>query len=323
MQHTVHHAHDHDHGHDPGHQHGHRHHHGHSHGAPDFNRAFAIGVILNTGFVIVEGTYGFALNSLALLSDAGHNLSDVASLLLAWGAVWLNRQRASARRTYGYARSTIMASFINALALMIVVGGIAWEAVLRFDNPQPIATGTVMVVAAIGIAVNGGTALMFMAGAKGDLNLRGAFLHMAADAGVSLGVVIAAGIMALTGWLWLDAAISLAIVIFIAISSWGMFRESLNLSLDAVPSHIDAIAVNHYLRSLPGITDVHDLHIWPLSTTSVALTAHLIKPDAVIDDALLKQISAALHDQFAIDHATIQIEQGQEPDCRLSAAHGR
>jgi len=296
--------------------------HGHHHGPASYDRAFAIGVALNLGFVAVEAFYGFAVNSLALLADAGHNLSDVAGLLMAWAAVWLTKKQASKRRTYGLGRTTIMASLVNAVVLLIGVGGIAWEAVLRLAHPASVASETVMWVAAVGIAINGATAVMFMAGRKGDLNIRGAFLHMAADAVVSLGVVVAAFIMSRTGWLWLDPAISLVIGIVITIGTWGLFREAVNLALDAVPAHIDRDAVERFLLASPGVTAVHDLHIWPLSTTSVALTAHLVNPDAVVDDGHLHDLSATLQERFGIDHATVQLEKGDgEADCRLAHIH--
>ncbi len=298
-----------------GHSHG-----GHSHGPASYDKAFAIGTALNLIFVVAEAFYGVMAGSLSLLADAGHNLSDVFGLLLAWGAVWLTRKRASARRTYGFGRSTILASLINAVVLLIGVGGIAWAAVERLMQPQPVEGGIVMLVAAIGIVINGGTALALMRGNKNDLNIRGAFLHMVADTLVSLGVVIAALIMQLTGWLWLDPLVSLAIVAVIAIGTWGLFRDSLNLSLDAVPASIDRQEVLEYLSALPDVVSVHDLHIWPLSTTSVALTAHLVKPAAQVDDAALHEIAQTLKDRFGIDHSTIQIEHGED-GCGLLEVH--
>lgn len=304
----------HDHAHGPGG-------HGHHHGPANYNRAFALGLALNIAFVMVEVGYGLAADSLALLADAGHNFSDVIGLVLAWGAAWLSGRGASDRRTYGFGRTTILASLVNAVILLVAIGGIAWEAIARFGHPEPVEGVTVMWVAAFGIVINAVTALMFFSGSKGDLNIRGAFLHMAADAGVSLGVVLAALLMGFTGWLWLDPAISLVIVAVIAIGTWGLFRESLDLSLDAVPGHIDRQAVERYLAALPGVDAVHDLHIWPLSTTSVALTAHLVKPDAVIDDGALNEIAAVLKGRFGIDHATIQMERGDGQPCALSHAH--
>lgn len=312
-------THEHEHGHSP-HDHGHGH--GHGHGPTRYDRAFAIGVTLNLGFVVAEAFYGVAADSLSLLADAGHNLSDVAGLLTAWAAVWLTRRQASRKRTYGFGRTTIMASLANAMVLLAGVGAVAWEAVLRLAHPQPVAGATVMAVAAIGILVNGGTALLFLSGRKGDLNIRGAFLHMASDAVVSLGVVVAAFVLGLTGWLWLDPVLSLAIGAIIAIGTWGLFRESLDLALDAVPAHIDHQAVEAFLLDLPGIAALHDLHIWPLSTTSVALTAHLVKPDAIADDDMLNRISAALRHRFGIDHVTLQIERGDgSADCSLTRVH--
>lgn len=314
-------CHDHGHEHDSGHAHG-LGHAGHHHGPASYDRAFAIGLILNLGFVAVEGGYGFTANSLALLADAGHNFSDVVGLVLAWTAAWLSKRRPSKNRTYGFGRTTIIASLINAVILLIAVGGIAWEAVLRLQTPQPVPGQTVMAVAAIGILVNGITAALFMSGRKDDLNIRGAFLHMAADAAVSLGVVVAALIMMRTGWLWLDPSISLVIVAVIAVGTWGLFRESLDLALDAVPAGIDRETVVGFLESQSGVASLHDLHIWPLSTTSVALTAHLVNPDGSMDDDRLNLISEALHDKFGIDHATFQVERGNgAASCRLEHVH--
>ncbi len=295
-------------------------HHGHNHGPVSHNKAFAIGVVLNLGFVVAEIFYGLAANSLSLLADAGHNFSDVVGLLLSWAAIWLTGKRASKLRTYGFGRTTIMASLINAVVLLISVGGIAWEAILRFRHPETVAGDTVMWVAAMGIAINAGTAVLFMAGSKGDLNIRGAFLHMASDAVVSLGVVVAAFVMGLTGWLWLDPVVSLGIVAVIAVGTWGLFQESLNLALDAVPASVDREGVERYLAAVPGVTAIHDLHIWPLSTTSIALTAHLVNPNAVVDDTLLRRICTHLQERFGIDHATLQIEKG-DADCGLAEIH--
>jgi cobalt-zinc-cadmium efflux system protein len=293
---------------------------GHHHEPAAYDRAFAAGIVLNLGYVAVEAFFGFASNSLALLADAGHNLGDVGGLLLAWAAAWLTRRASTQRHTYGFGRASIMASLINACVLLVTVGGIAWEAIRRLPDPQPVAGETVMWVAAVGIVVNAGTAAMFMRGSKSDLNIRGAFLHMAADAGVTLGVVIAALVISLTGWLWLDPAVSLGIGLVIAIGSWGLFRESLNLAMDAVPAGIDRAAVAEFLSEVPGVVAVHDLHIWPLSTSSVAMTAHLVKPDAIVDDTLLCRLSDVLHERFDIDHATLQIEHGGG-DCPLTDVH--
>jgi len=266
--------------------------------------------VLNVGFVVLEAIYGFLSNSLALLSDAGHNLSDVLALLLAWGAsVWV-RRTPTERRTYGFRRSSILVAIFNALVLLVAVGGIAWEAILRFMHPEPVASGVVMVVASIGICINGFTAWLFMSGKKQDVNIRGVYLHMVADAAISLGVVVAAVAIHFTNWLWLDPAASLLIVVIITVGTWELLRESLDLALDAVPKNIHPAEVEAYLSGLPGVTAVHDLHIWSMSTTEVALTAHLVKPDAVIDDELLSKTNEELRHKFGIAHATIQLEQG-------------
>lgn len=310
----------HDHSHS-GHNHGHGHGHAHGRAAQDFSRAFAIGIALNIGFVVVEAAYGFLANSLALLADAGHNLSDVLGLLLAWGAAALVKRRPTARHTYGLKRSSILASLANAILLLVAVGMIVWEAVHRLGQPQPVAETTVLWVAAVGIVINTVTALMFVRGGKSDINIRGAFLHMAADAAVSLGVVIAALAVMATGWLWLDPAVSIAIAIVITLGTWSLLRSSLNLALDAVPETIDRSAIEAYLAALPGVTEVHDLHIWAMSTTEVALTAHLVRPECPVDDGLLGRSARELADRFGIAHSTIQIEAG-DPDhpCQLAPA---
>lgn len=314
--------HDHPHsGHNHAHGHGHSRGHAHSPAAQDFSRAFAIGVALNIGFVVVEAAYGFLANSLALLADAGHNLSDVLGLLLAWGAAALVKRRPTARHTYGLKRSSILASLANAILLLVAVGMIVWEAVHRLGQPQPVAETTVLSVAAVGIVINTVTALMFVRGGKSDINIRGAFLHMAADAAVSLGVVIAALAVMATGWLWLDPAVSIAIAIVITLGTWSLLRSSLNLALDAVPETVDRPAIEAYLAALPGVTEVHDLHIWAMSTTEVALTAHLVRPDCPVDDGLLGRSARELADRFGVAHSTIQIESG-DPDhpCQLAPA---
>lgn len=282
--------------------------HDHNHAPADFGRAFAIGILLNGGFIVLEVVFGLFSGSLALLADAGHNFSDVLGLILAWVASELAKRAASARRTYGWKRSTVLAALFNALLLLIGVGAIVWESVGRFREPAPVAGSTVIWVAGLGILVNGATALLFLSGRKSDLNVRGAFLHMAADAGVSLGVMISGAVIFFTNWTWLDPIVSLVVAFFILVSTWELFTDSLNLSLDAVPENIDPAAVRAYLRGLPGITEVHHVHIWPLSTTEVALTAHLVKSDPRIDDALLARIREDLHHQFAIAHPTIQFE---------------
>lgn len=298
------------------HSHGH---HNHDHGVNNYNRAFVISVMLNTGFVIIEVVYGILANSLALLADAGHNLSDVLGLLLAWGASVLARRRPTARRTFGFRRSSILAALLNAAFLFVACGGISWEAIQRLRTPTEVAGGTVIVVAAIGIAVNTISALMFLAGRKNDLNIRGAFLHLAADAAVSLGVVIAGFVIAFTGWMWLDPAVSLAVTVVILAGTWQLFRESFNLVLDAVPEGIEPLAVRTYLAERPGVTNVHDLHIWAMSTTESALTAHLVTPGGHPGDAFLAQVYQELHDHFGIEHATIQIELGDSnQSCALA-----
>lgn len=288
----------------------HSHDHGHSHAPANYNKAFAIGVSLNVIFIIVEVVAGLSVNSMALLADAGHNISDVFSLILAWGASYLTSRPTSKRRTYGLRKTSILASLTNAILLLIAIGAIAWEAVQRFADPQPISGGTVMWVAGIGVIINGITALLFMKGRKNDINIKGAYLHMAADAGVSAGVVLAGLAIILTGATWIDPVISLVIVLVIAIGTWGLLRDSLNLAMDAVPAGIDPDAVRKFLAAQPGVTDVHDLHIWGMSTTSTALTAHLVMPEGNSDDSFLSKLAEALHEQFQIDHPTFQVEQG-------------
>jgi cobalt-zinc-cadmium efflux system protein len=273
-----------------------------------YNRAFAIGVVLNIVFVIIEAAYGIISGSLVLLADAGHNLSDVAGLLLAWGASYLSRRKPSQHRTYGWHSSSILAAMLNAVILVLAVGAIAWEAVKRLAHPAPVAGKTVIAVAVIGMIINTITALLFMSGRKSDLNIRGAFLHMAADATVSAGVAVAGVAMLLSGWRWLDPALSLLIAAAILAGTWELLREAVNLALDAVPAGIDRGAVEVYLQSLPGVSAVHDLHIWGLSTSETALTAHLVKTAAADDDALIAQASRELHERFKIAHTTLQWE---------------
>jgi cobalt-zinc-cadmium efflux system protein len=274
-------------------------------------------VALNVGFVLVEAVYGVVAHSLALLADAGHNLSDVAGLLLAWGAMYLSRRKPTRRRTYGLRRSSILAALGNAVLLLVAVGAIAWEAILRLGHPAPVAGGTVMAVAGLGIVVNGVTALLFMAGRKRDVNVEGAFLHMAADAAVSLGVVIAGAAIKFTGWAWLDPVTSLIVVAVVMGGTWGLLRKSVNLAMDAVPEHIDPDAVRAFLSGLPGVTAVHDLHIWGMSTTEAALTCHLVCPRGS-DDAFLMDAAKELHDRFEIEHVTLQVERGDPGQaCRL------
>ena len=292
----------------------------HSHAAPDFGRAFAIGVALNAAYVVAETFYGIASHSLALLADAGHNLGDVLALAAAWAAAILGRRGPGGRYTYGLRGSTILVALGNAVLLLVITGGIAWEAIRRLlDPPEPLSGMTVLVVAAIGVIINGSTALLFMSGRKGDLNIRAAFLHLASDAAVALGVALAGMLILLTGWLWLDPAISLAISIIIVAGTWSLLREAINFALHAVPPGIQREAVADYLGSLPGITAVHDLHIWGMSTTETALTAHLVRPEGVPNDALLRRAQHELHERFGIGHVTLQVETADEAViCRLA-----
>ncbi|MEJ2285069.1 MAG: cation diffusion facilitator family transporter [Desulfobacterales bacterium] len=294
--------------------HPHSHDHGRRHAPADFNRAFAIGVAFNVIYIVVEATYGVLAGSLALLADAGHNLSDVLGLLLAWGANYLVQRKPTKRHTYGWRKSTILAALTNAIVLLVAMGGIAWEAVRRFNDPSPVTGKTVIIVAAIGVVINTATALLFLSGRKEDLNIRGAFLHMAADAGVSAGVVVAGVVILTTGWLWIDPVVSLIITAIIVAGTWGLLHDSFNLALDAVPAGINPEAVKSYLAELPGVTGVHDLHIWAMSTSETALTVHLLKSDTDDDDTLIKQASRELHEQFGIDHITIQWERRSELD---------
>lgn len=308
-----------------GHNHGHGHSHaghGHSHAPASYNKAFAVGIGLNLAFVAVEVVYGLRAGSLALVADAGHNLGDVLGLVLAWVAAVLATRLPTQRRTYGLRRSSILAALGNSIFLLVTGGAIAWDAIGRLREPSSVATGTVIWVAAVGIAINTATALFFMSGRKGDINIRAAFLHMVSDAAVSAGVVVAAIVIAATGWLWLDPAMSLVIVAIITVGTWGLLRESLNLALDAVPVSVDVHIVERYLRALPGVTEVHDLHIWGMSTTEVALTAHLVKPVLDDDDTLLITVCKELRDHHGIEHATFQIERGHGPhSCELAPAN--
>jgi len=300
----------------PGHSHGHAH--GHHHAPARYDRAFAIGVALNGGFVIAEVAFGLAANSMALLSDAAHNFGDVLALLLAWGAAWLGRRPPSARRTYGWGRSSVLVALVNAAVLLIGVGAIGVEAIHRLLTPEPVATVTVMAVAAAGILVNGGSALLFMRDRASDLNVRAQFMHLAADAVVSAGVVIAALAMRATGWLWLDPLTSLAIALVIAVATWGLLRDSIDLAMDAVQGGVARADVHDFLAGLPGVVEVHDLHIWALSTTDVALTAHLVCGDAASDERRLHELHAELQRRFGIGHATLQIETDTDAAlCRL------
>jgi cobalt-zinc-cadmium efflux system protein len=270
-----------------------------------------IGTVLNVGFVAVEAGFGFGIQSLALLADAAHNLSDVSGLLIAWGATHLTQQPPTRSYTYGLGRSSILAALLNAMILLIAMGGIAWEAIHRFSAADTIPGALLIGVAGIGVVINGLTAGLFMAGRHHDLNIRGAFLHMAADALISLGVVLTGIALLLTGWYWLDPLISLLIVSVVVYGTWGLFKEALQLSLDRVPNHIEPLAVQMFLNELPGVTQIHDLHIWPMSTTQTALTAHLVMPDGHPDDQFLHHITQELKHHFGIGHATLQVETRQ------------
>lgn len=311
------------HPHPPNHRHAD---HGHGHHSHDPGTAagavLALGIALNLGFVAVEAGFGVIGHSTALLADAGHNLSDVLGLAAAWGAGALMRRRPSGRYTYGLRSSSILVALFNAIILLITVGAIILEAIQRLAAPQPVAGVMVMIVAAVGIAVNGLTAILLFGHGRNDLNLRGAFLHMAADAAVSLGVVIAAGIILLTGWLWLDPAVSLVIAIVIIAATWRLLRQSLDMALAAVPAGIDATAVRRHLGRIAGVVAVHDLHIWPMSTTETALTCHLVMPAGHPGDQVLARVAEELRRQFAIGHVTLQVETGDpEHPCALVPDH--
>jgi len=284
------------------------HDHNYSQDQINYNKAFAFGIILNTTYIIVEFVFGLRINSMALIADAGHNLSGVLGLLLAWGASYLARTSTTNKRTYGLRKSTILAAFFNAIILLIAVGAISIEAIRKIIEPQPIGGTTMMVVAGIGVMINTLTALLFLKGKENDINIKGAFLHMAADAGVSLGVVAAGLVIIYTNWLWLDPAISLVIVIVITTGTWGLLKDSFMLSMDAVPDKINIPKVKQYLSSLPNVKDLHDLHIWGMSTTETALTAHLVVEKFPENNRLVETINSKLHDEFGIDHPTIQLE---------------
>ncbi len=309
-----------DHGHH--HDHGHDHDHGHHHHVPDsFGRAFAIGIALNTGFVVAEVLFGFLSNSVALLADAGHNFSDVLGLVVAWTATVLARRPPTSRFTYGLRGSSILAALFNAVFLMLAIGAISWEAVQRLKAPEPVAGTTVMVVAAAGVVVNGLTAWLFASGSKGDINLRGAFLHMLSDAIVSAGVIVAGLVILMTGWLWLDPVVSLVINAVIILGTWGLLRDSLQMSVAAVPPGIDPLKVRHFLEARAGVSAIHDLHIWPMSTTETALTCHLVMPSGHPGDAFLHDLCRELAERFKIGHPTLQIEVDPDMACALAPDH--
>ncbi len=303
------------------HAHGHGHSHGHGHAPQNYSSAFAVGIALNLAFVLVEFYYGKITHSLALVADAGHNLSDVLSLALAWGAAVLSRRIPTPGRTYGLRRSSILASLINAVVLLTALGAIAWESLHRLGEPSVISEQAVMWVAAVGIAVNAATAVLFFPGRKGDVNIRGAYLHMASDAAVSAGVVVSAFIIGITGWYWLDPLVGLSICIVIFIGAWGLLKDSLNLALDAVPEGIEMESVKEYLHELPNVVGVHDLHVWGMSTTETALTAHLVMNRPTCDNNFLLRIEHDLHSRFGIEHATVQLETGdRDAPCRCRLA---
>ncbi len=294
--------------------------HDHSHEIGNYNRSFAIGIILNIVFVAVEASYGIFADSLALIADAGHNLSDVLSLMLAWGASVLAKKAATEKRTYGFRKAPVMASLASAILLLIALGGITWEAIGRFFNPQPVEGMTVIVVATIGVVINTLTALLFIKDQKQDLNIRGAFLHMAADAGVSLGVVVAGIFIIVKGWLWIDPVVSFMIVAVILVGTWGLLRDSINYAMDAVPDSIDILAIRKYLMSIDHVNRIHDLHVWPLSTTEIALTVHIIMNNDTLDNNFLRDLQQHLHDHFGVEHSTIQVERSVgENDCMLDS----
>ena len=279
----------------------------HDHAPARFDRAFAIGIGLNTAFVAIEAYFGWRIDSLALLADAGHNLSDVAGLVLAWGGALAGQLRPDHRHTYGWKRASILAAFINALLLLVAMGSLAWEAVHRLQSPQPIEGVTIMLVAAVGIVVNTATALLFMRGRESDLNIRGAFLHMAADALVSAGVVVAGALALAFGWAWIDPVVSLLIAIVIVASSASLMKQSVHLLFDGVPDSVDLREVQALLESLPGVARVHDLHVWAMGTSQIALTAHLVMPEGQADDGFLESATSQLHDRFEIEHVTLQV----------------
>ncbi len=313
--------HDHDHHSHDHHDHGHSHGHGHSHAPANFGRAFAIGITLNSAFVFIEAIYGFLSHSMALVADAGHNLSDVLGLAMAWGAAILAKRTPTRQHTYGLRRSSVLAAMFNAIFLLVSIGAIAWESIRRFFEPDAVAAWTVIWVSLIGIAINTGTALMFMSGRKDDLNIRGAFIHMAADAAVSAGVVLAGFAILYTGWSWIDPTVSLVIVAVILVGTWDLLKDSVNLALDAVPEGIDTQAIHDFLAGLPGVKNVHHLHVWGLSTTETALTVHLVLEDPRLNDEILKTIHHELLEDFKIAHTTVQFESAacEGEDCGPSA----
>ncbi len=302
------------------HEHGHHDHAGHSHAPPDrMNAAFGVGILLNVIFVVISVFAGLAAHSTALLADAAHNMGDVLGLAGAWGATVLARRAVTQRRTYGLRRTTILAALANGGLVLFAIGGVVWEAVQRLDAPPAVDGGIVAIVAAIGVALNGAAALMFAKGRKGDINVRGAFLHLVADAAVSAGVVVSGLLVWKTGWAWLDPVASLVVSVVILRGTWQLVREAMNLLLDAVPPHIDPIAVENYLCALPHVTGVHDLHIWSMSTTEVAMTAHLVAPWEKCSPRMMANVAKAMEREFKIGHTTIQLEPLEGDECGLAA----
>jgi cobalt-zinc-cadmium efflux system protein len=314
-----HHHHDdhHDHGHTHDHGHDHSHGHGHVHAPANFGKAFAIGITLNSALVVAEAIYGYLGNSTALLADAGHNLSDVLGLIVAWGASIAARRAPSGRFTYGFRASTILAALANAVFLLVATGAIGWEAILRLREPEPVAGITVMIVAGIGILINGFTAMLFASGRKNDINIEGAYLHMAADAAVSLGVVVSAALIMWTGWLWLDPITSLVICASILLGTTSLLRGSIDMSMAAAPKGTDLVAIRTFLLARPGVSAIHDLHVWPISTTETALTCHLVMPAGAVD-AFLMETAQMLKSTFRIGHATLQVETHPDNGCALA-----
>jgi cobalt-zinc-cadmium efflux system protein len=298
----------HDHAHGHGHTHTHGHAHGHAHAPANFDRAFAIGITLNIAFVAVEAYFGWRVNSLALLADAGHNLSDVAGLVLAWGAAVAARRQADARHTYGWQRAGLLAALANALLLLVAMGSLGWEAVQRLGSPEPTQGWTLIAVAGFGMVINAATAWLFMRGSQGDINIRGAFLHMAADALVSLGVVLGGALYLWQGWAWIDPLMSLVIAVVIVVGTWGLLRQSVHLLFDGVPDGIDLLAVRRSLLALPGVAGLHDLHVWAMGSTENAATAHLVLAEQADGQSVLRAATQALRDSHGIAHATLQLE---------------